>query len=534
MKPVILCIIAICILFMFPGCTSDDSDSGVDPEGAKTLINDAKKALENVLFTLIHTTINEPADVDFSVPHNLFRQAYEKDPKNYDANFGLALTGTMMMTQEDQRMTEMFNDWDNYLNDGASSASSVPAFPTSIRFLKLNERQIAKSALYMPKLATQDLPKLSTIQELIEQLLLPKLDFAITALDYVDNNPDYTFTITGRMQGDDREDALEIDLTEIYALEVTLNVLRSMADMFIAYNVDFFGYDSLEALAAYGPGGSFLTLRNGGASIQEAKSSLLTAIDKLENGIGFLKAETDNQDNDIIKIGPDDASLAELDRVLEGAQQIRDLLTGDQVYTDDWDNDPATEDVQLTVNFGNLFDHPVQDLKAKLPGYTVAVRKEALRQEYDWEFGDVDVTTDVTVGISGSYYYYRSFYLYADGDSSTYENISIDIPRFSEVFDSLKTTLMNKSGLSYMGVSVYFYGYFFAGSNSATATFYYNYETSRPLFSVYLPVITWNANSFNEWIFPDPTLNGFLPGMTDQVFKITFGIDGDDWDKTWH
>jgi len=44
-------------------------------------------------------------------------------------------------------------------------------------------------------------------------------------------------------------------------------------------------------------------------------------------------------------------------------------------------------------------------------------------------------------------------------------------------------------------------------------------------------VITWEANSFEEWILPNPTINGLFPGMTDRKFKETFGIDGDDWEK---
>jgi hypothetical protein len=48
----------------------------------------------------------------------------------------------------------------------------------------------------------------------------------------------------------------------------------------------------------------------------------------------------------------------------------------------------------------------------------------------------------------------------------------------------------------------------------------------------WVAVIIWDANSFEQWNFPDPTFNGILPEITtDAEFKQTFGIDADDWQK---
>ncbi|HTY09507.1 MAG TPA: hypothetical protein VMF88_00420 [Bacteroidota bacterium] len=54
--------------------------------------------------------------------------------------------------------------------------------------------------------------------------------------------------------------------------------------------------------------------------------------------------------------------------------------------------------------------------------------------------------------------------------------------------------------------------------------------SSRPNSSgTYDAVLTWQASSFDNWIFPDPTLNGFLPGMTDAELKQLFGINAATW-----
>jgi len=45
-------------------------------------------------------------------------------------------------------------------------------------------------------------------------------------------------------------------------------------------------------------------------------------------------------------------------------------------------------------------------------------------------------------------------------------------------------------------------------------------------------VVTWNADSFDQWVFPNPSFNGILPEITsDLVFKETFGIEASDWEK---
>ena len=48
---------------------------------------------------------------------------------------------------------------------------------------------------------------------------------------------------------------------------------------------------------------------------------------------------------------------------------------------------------------------------------------------------------------------------------------------------------------------------------------------------MYIPILTWSAETFEEWIFQDPTLGGILPGMTDAEFKRIFGITEDDWEN---
>jgi hypothetical protein len=68
-----------------------------------------------------------------------------------------------------------------------------------------------------------------------------------------------------------------------------------------------------------------------------------------------------------------------------------------------------------------------------------------------------------------------------------------------------------------------------------------DFKAKLPLYSAtarlnssgkYDAVLTWQAVTFDAWVFPDPTFNGFLPGMTDVHLKQVLGIDGGTWGRT--
>ena len=81
-------------------------------------------------------------------------------------------------------------------------------------------------------------------------------------------------------------------------------------------------------------------------------------------------------------------------------------------------------------------------------------------------------------------------------------------------------------------IDIYWSANLNAGSNAIYANINYSYELRIPEYAMYVPIITWNADTFEEWTFPDPTFSGILPGMTDLEFKRIFGITANDWEKT--
>ncbi len=55
---------------------------------------------------------------------------------------------------------------------------------------------------------------------------------------------------------------------------------------------------------------------------------------------------------------------------------------------------------------------------------------------------------------------------------------------------------------------------------------------ANPAPGYYDAILTWTAASYNTWIFPDPTMRGLFPGMTDANFKAFLGMTALDWQQT--
>jgi hypothetical protein len=443
-------VLLVSLIIFLDGCGKKTTESKLDEEAAKEKIGLANAALETELYTLISTElegVERPEDMDFSVCNSLYKEALQLDPNNLDANFGAGLTEILMVTL-DNSVNSVFDEWDAYIDTAsffAPKSAMHPeknfargivkrGFPTGKKDFLLPSNFLLSSISRVFYTALTDPPQIHEIQDLIDNKLLPKVDYALECLRKVASDPDYTFIITPKMLGDVDEDALELDLTEIYLIITGLDLLKSLCSMAIAYNFDFPSYDSAGLAQVISQDSDFLSLRSGGGSkLTSAKNAFLDACDNLENAINFLRGETDNQNDDIIKIDPDGVANEDLDSILTYLPRVRNTLNTSEDVTADFNGDG--EDQTVAFSAKAFFDNPISNLKQDLlPGYTTRVEKDSSGwwdKEYFW-----------------------------------------------------------------------------------------------------VAVIIWDANSFDQWIFPNPTFNGILPEITtDAEFKQTFGIDADDWQK---
>ncbi|MCK4578091.1 MAG: hypothetical protein KAU50_04830, partial [Candidatus Marinimicrobia bacterium] len=474
---------------LYIGCeeTLTEADD-LDPVGAQTKAEQATSALENELFGFIQDieddNISSPADVDLTNSNSLYKEALVLNPNNSEANFGAALTNMMIFTQ-DQEVQDVFDAWEAFVDTGSmfvadtlgpSLGMVLPFAGNGSAFKAMDKRATATSYLNLYRLAVSNPPTLGDIQDIVRDIFLPALEYASARLDLVDDSTHFVFTVTGKMQGDAAESSVEFDMTEVYIMETGINLLYAFCNAAIAYNIGPSAYDSTAIIGFLSEGaGSFLSLRTGGAdNLLQAKSSLLAAADQLDSAVYFLRAESDDQSDDLIVIQTGDLEEADLDSVLKYTGEFRDGFNDGIVFTEDFNGDDADQD--LTINFGSLFTSPITDVKSLLPTYTVSVGRDTA---YDWEWEDsvVTFTDSLDLPVYLGWHSFNLNYSYsADGGESFYYDSSLTIPGFIEAFNTLKDSMLATGMVEYLHVSINWNGELLAGMNYLSVEAYVNWD----------------------------------------------------------
>ncbi|NQU04928.1 MAG: hypothetical protein HQ568_02465 [Calditrichaeota bacterium] len=261
---------------------------------------------------------------------------------------------------------------------------------------------------------------------------------------------------------------------------------------------------------------------NGTDRMRNALASWKDAVNHLEAGIDFLEHETDNQGDDLIRIDPDDGIMrSDLDTLKHYIPKVRNALNSSEIFVFNFDD----VEREITISLASSYNTPIQDYKALLPVYSVELETISIESESFY----VDSTATVTVSFEqeGYYSWYRSV-SYEDGEEY-YRSEDIDFysAEIEQIWSALFERLSEKDDF-YLSINLG--GYFNSGAQDAICNINYSYED--PTKFMYVPKIIWEANSFNEWIFPDPTFGGLMPNMTDARFKEIFNIDGEGWEKT--
>ena len=520
-------------LTIWMGCASDDDGGGEGtPVSTDSLIAAANAELEDALYLLINSDPQEPEDIDLSAPYAAYMDVLQQSPTHPTANFGAGVLEVMMFTR-DPEVQAFFDDMQAFFDAGDYFAVGGGVITNDVR---VKDPILSASALKFPAFqpltltrrfsrVLDDDPQVSDLQAICQNEVLPRMTMAIARLERVTPEADFVFTITPRMQGDPDEDPVELDLTEVYATLGVLHATTALLDHFCAYNFDFSAYDGPGMLQAFSQGSNFATLFRDDL-MSEAREQWLNAIAEVSAGITFLRNETDDQNDDLIRIDPYDGfTQDELDSVEHYLDVIENALNGSQVFELDTDGDDWTPPEQITVSLQALYLNPVTDLKALFPNYTVALDTQSAGWEWHSDYSYIPAIVDVQA--SGYYYWSRSAYWFHGEQTSFNEDITIAVPEWDAAWNAQAALISDQP---YASLSLYFSGYLAVGTNNVSARMYYNYEEPTP--ARYVPRITWQAQTFEQWILPDPTLSGLFPGMTDSRFKELFGITGEDWERT--
>lgn len=528
-------------LFLCVGGCSEKNGPGTngpdgDPDAAQEKVEEANALLEDILFDLIDGDDPEvPADIDLSGPYDLYNEALTLDSDHVGANFGSGILEVMMLTQDPQVQdffdrVKAFLEADEYFDTGQgfkpfTGSLARPGLVLSLDRLAVPLISPVKMTRSMCRVVTTDDPTVNELQQMILNEVLPRIGTALTRLNVVTTDQAFVFIVTPKMQGDLEEDAVELDLTEVYTTLTGLYAAQAVLWHFCAYNFNLEVYTGEEMLAALTPGSSFGSLySNGESRMSNARQAWVRALDNLEAGIEFLESEIDPQENDLIRIDPyDDLTQADLDTIKYYLPKAKNVLNASEMVWADWDDDSSTPNSGIEISLNSFYSQPIQDLKSLFPAYTPSL---AVQEYTSWEHEDTLVQALVDIHAGGWYYWYREA-SYSYGTEQYYwENTNIDVPdEWNAVWDLFVQRISDQP---YAHIESYYLGQLSQGQQILESEIWISYDKFH---SRYVPRITWNATSFYDWVLPDPTIGGLLPGMNDWHFKETFGIEEDDWER---
>ncbi|MCB2213472.1 hypothetical protein KQI52_15255 [bacterium] len=528
------------------GCGSDDDDdNGTNPvepndkEAADLKVDEANDMLADIMFDLVNNNPEHPSDVNMTEAYELYEDAVLADADHAVGNFGMGMLEVVMLTGDDETL-DFFDTMSDYFEGDAwfleEDGGPGAAFA--------NPGALGKSSVSMPLTAPVAMMgnmtrfnaeygyQIGDMQQFVRDMLIPKIQQAIGHLEIVLLDETFTFVVTPEMQGDPGEDAVELDLTEVYAVLVAMNSLEALLQQFVAYDWDMGQYSGDDMLDAFTQTSSFGALTADGADrMKKALGCWVAAGESISDGLAFLEGETDPQQDDLIRIDPyDGITEAEVDSVRHYLTQIMAAMTGSTtIEIVDSDNQPY----ELEVSLYNYFNSPVQNLKALVPEYTVSLDLDPA----GWPMWDdmtevVNEYRTVTITVpAADYYSWYRYGVYFRGDSE-YEYGSYTV--FSQVMEDFYTGIVAEyADYDYADIYVSFGQTLTAGQHDVEV--WVNVYTADVPYR-YVPVFTWEVDSGEDWILPNPTVGGLFPGMTDAEIKDLLGWTPDDWSKseTWH
>ena len=390
------------VLALFLSCKlfGPEEKPKVDQEASRAKAEEAGRVLEDNLSKVKPEAPPQEAlgEVDLSYVRDLYEEALRLDPSNSLAHFGMAIT-ELLTILKNRRVLDAADSLASIL-EGLPSESPVELMASSpITFYRMAKRA------WPPGAAKVAIFRMSDVQDVVEQEVLPGLGRALGHLEEVEKDEEFKVYINaetlepfmeafagGMEEGflpPPEVDSLEVDLGEVYVLDAQVRLLRAWLLIFTSYNLDFDYMGSYDVLSAESDSlklaylryldkeSQFLTLRSGG-NPSKAKSDIFAALIKLEDGVAFIRSEEDPQEDDIIKkqvlealdeeIGPEEDTpefLRDVETVEDLLAKVRQLLSGPVALREDFDQDGEEE--ELLVDLSAWFDHPPQDLKDLLP-----------------------------------------------------------------------------------------------------------------------------------------------------------------------
>ncbi len=309
-----------------------------------------------------------------------FEEALDLNPKNGDANVGLALTELVLLAFDPEIVALFGGTSSSRLHIGKIATNAPPGlrrlagmFPTAERSSLSSRSMLDWFSIDLARLAQNAPLNVGEIQDIAETVVIATLDRVVGYLKTVEDLDDWQMVLTSEQLGMEEGAQIEIDHTDIYMLDVFVHLLKAPFHTFVAYHVDIPDMsDSTGVKAAFNQtDGTFMALRpNGECNMQTFRTTLLDGVARMSSFLFSLEAETDDQTDDLIKLDPEGSgglSPADIDSLVPGLTDFVGIMNGPITITGDFDNDAAEESVSVDISV--IFTDPIPDIKGLLPPY---------------------------------------------------------------------------------------------------------------------------------------------------------------------
>ncbi len=299
---------------------------------------------------------------NYALADSYYRQAVAHDAGNKKAQAGVAVTG-LFLVGSDAEVARVLGSIGLPVAPLMAGRGAAAALLRSAVRARPGASSMRQQALRAFARAGQDPALFSDVQNVIKTHVLPQLQEIENRLQILEGIADFSYIVTVRVGT--QTQSIEIDRGDIYVLDALVNLVQGSLGPLVAYNLDVPPSGSTdESLLA--PGSSFGLLRaDGTAQLASAYGSLLLVKTRFDQAVASIRAETDDQSDDIIPIAvldtPEFASLelgvADFDGTLRGSITVSAT-------------DALGAPFPLLLHAGGVYVPPIVDLKTKLPAHT--------------------------------------------------------------------------------------------------------------------------------------------------------------------
>ncbi len=373
MKNTLHFVLVICVSFLFlTNCEDINNNDDVSPEdstAAVVLVANANASLFPVIGALFATDPDSAQtilnDLDLSESRGFYLEASEKDWRNQDAHFGLGFTSVLMLSQNTQ-LNEIFGSsakvFEPFRSEGESSnpvgyALGLPLSSSRVSGMIALTFEIP---LALGRLQFESLNAFNAFQADVIDTFIPMIDAGLSALDSLNNDPAFVFNLGT---------TTHVALIDVIALESSLFALQAMFKGLAAYNFELNTQDPAEIIAGLSQGSYGALNENGETLLSEAHAAALTSIERADQVLSLLLAETPTENHLLVQFDASESS-----QIQANLELLRSTLNGatDIEYGFLDERGDVGIDGITQMDISQYYLNPVIDFKILLPPYTMA------------------------------------------------------------------------------------------------------------------------------------------------------------------